>query len=503
MADNLCGCSSNNDPNNPTVAPNGTVYVSGSIDCPKGTAEPCYTPMCDDRFRTLPPARRLQLVGVNGRCMYVFDTSEPGLVMVDGKGGVVLTKSPSLDLPQLVNYAAGPNGLLLTTDRQPIEDNPPEFGYLMVQLNNGEWKKVRGKPNSIGLVVWDDDGFHIKDVDDANILISVPNDEAQDIKLIGFDTNQELEEGERNNLVSLTGTNSGILYFNTITGTVAVRGICDLFSDLGNLEGVPFLLACSDGTPIRFKGTDASVLVWNPTQGAFQLVKVDSAKCDPNCGCSTELHLIWDCASGTFSITEPETHVLLWRTNTDTGSNASIDFTLPWPAMVTIYALRRFVPTEAALDVHKADIIVDGAPATSPSDGGLVGRLDQSSTSMGVAVLNLNKGGHNAYIGAGFTTGEDITPTWSGTWMKIVAHKISDCTPTRPILGAGSIRRAYGGSGEECDCPPGPQGEQGIQGVPGPVGPPGPGGGGEDLGVLTEFNCIVDGVPTVITLKVY
>ena len=453
--------------------------------------------MCDDRFQSLPIAKRIEVIGVNGKCVYKLDPSNPGILATDGKGGFVVTNSPVIDLQQLVSYATGTNGLVLDAQKNPVEGEPPEFPYIIVQLEDGGWRKVRGRPGSIGIVIWDRDGFHVKDIEDANILISRPSEAATSLELIGFDTEDCLEEGDRNNLVRLTSDFEGVAFYNPATDKVTITSVCELFDDIGNLTGVPFLLACSDGDPIRFKGTSPSVLIWDTTEGAFKLIAANAQACDPTCGCSTELTLIYNCASGQWSVDEAETHVLVFKNYSDTGPNASIDFTLPWPALLQVFAGRRFTPTNGALDIHRCDIIVDGIPATSPSDGGMVARLDQATTNTGVGVIPVKKGGHNAYIGNGVTTNDTI-PIWSGSWIKVVAHKISECDPLRPAIGGGTIRQAYGGSGEDCDCPAGPEGPPGEAG---PVGPTGP--AGTDGGTITPFNCVIDGVPQVVLLKTY
>lgn len=439
--DNPCGCfSDSNNPSGPTAPPEGTVYVAGSVNCPTPPA-PCHTPVCDERFRSLPPLKRIEVIGANGKCLYKLDHGPQGLIMVDPKGGFVASHAPVLDLPQLVSYVDGANGLLLGRDRRPIEANPPEFPYLVVQLASGEWKKVRGKAGSVGLMVWDRDGFHMRDIDDVNISISRPAETTSSIELVGFDPESCPEDGETAKLIRFDSPESGVVWFDSETKRVETRNICDLFASFEDLASVPFLLACSGAGPVKFRGGDvSSVVAWNPETESFQIVAVDQDKCldAACCGCSSELYLIWNCETKTFSITEPDSHILFWRSNTDNGANVRITFTLPWPALVEIHALRRFVPNPESPDAHRADIIVDGIVATSPSDGGMVGYLNSSSTSQGLAILPLPMGGHSAHIGNSFTTG-NAEPQFNGAWMKIVAHKIAECEPIRPAVGGGSI----------------------------------------------------------------
>jgi len=474
-----CGCSSANpnDPNAPLTPPEGTVHAFGSISCPPAP-KPCYTTWCSENFRTLPKAKRIEVIGTAGDCIYKLDPGKPGLVATDGTGGFVVSNAPNIDLEQLVSYATGPNGLLLDASKQPIEGDPPEFPYLIIQMENGDWRKVRGRPGSVGLVVWDDEGFRVSGIDDSNILISRPENSATTVELVGFDTDDCLAEGERNNLVRLGSTFEGVAFYDPLTGKFTITSPCDLFDDIGPMTGVPFLLACSAGNPVKFKGTSPSVLIWDTISASFKLIAADTKACDPECGCSTELVLLYDCSTGTWEVGEPETHVLAWTNNSDTGPNVTINFNLPWPAMLTVYGARRFTPQAGNLNVHKCDLVVDGIPITSPSDGGMVARLDESCTNTGVGLIRVKKGAHSAYISNTQTT-DDVTPIWSGAWIKIVAHKIADCDPVRYNLGAGTIRKAYVGTGDDCDCPPGEQGPPGANGAVGPQGPPGPAGGGE------------------------
>lgn len=439
--DNPCGCFGDpNNPSGPSIPPEGAVYVAGSVNCPTPPS-PCHTPLCDERFRSLPPLARIEVVGANGKCLYKLEHGPQGLIMVDPRGGFIASASPVLDLPQLVSYVDGANGLLLGRDRKPIEADPPEFPYLMVQLANGEWRKVRGKAGSVGLLVWDQSGFHMKDIDDVNVAISRPDETTASLELVGFDPDSCPENGERAKLVRFDSPDSGVVWFDAETGRISARDICDLFTSFEDLTSVPFLLACSGAGPVKFRGGDvSSVLAWNPETEAFEVVTVDQDKCldAACCGCSSELYLIWNCETRTFTITEPNSHVLMWRSNTDNGANVSITFTLPWPGLVTIHALRRLVPDPDSPDAHGADIIVDGISATSPSDGGMVGYLNSSSTSQGLAILPLPMGGHTAHIGNSYTTGS-AEPQFGGAWMKIVAHKIAECEPVRPPVGGGSI----------------------------------------------------------------
>ncbi len=123
----------------------------------------------------------------------------------------------------------------------------------------------------------------------------------------------------------------------------------------------------------------------------------------------------------------------------------------------------------------------------------MVARLDEAATNTGVAILPLKAGDHQAYIGNTQATNEAI-PQWNGAWIKVVAHKISECNPSRPEVGSGSIRSAFGSEGgEDCDCPPGeagPAGEQGEQGPPGATGATGEQGPPGEAGPETTYDMV-------------
>lgn len=428
----------------------------------------CFTPVCDERFLNLPYAARIELIGTNGQCLYRFPATVPGLIMADGKGGFLFTNKPVLDLPQLVSYINQTTGeIAYDTSGVAIEGDPPDFPYLMVQKTDGSWMKLRGKPGTPGIISWDGTNFGFMNFDDANIAVTEPEATDDELFLTGFDDDGVFSKFE--------ASTDGVLYFDITTKKVRLASVCSLFADVGGVATVPYLLACAGDSPIKFQGGLTSAIVaWdaNADVPGFYFIEIDDAACAGDCACATELYLIYDCATKTISVKAPETHVMMWRTNTDTGVNTSLTFTLPWPAMVSVFAGRRMNPLSGSLAVAKADIIVDGSVATSPADGGLVARLDEASM-QGMTILPLKAGNHTVYVG-NTTVSETEDPQWNGAWLKVLAHKISDCNPTRPEVGNGTIRSGFGSEGgEDCDCPPGPEGPAGAAGETGPPGPAG------------------------------
>lgn len=494
MAEPNCGCGDLNigTTGSGTVSPavqvrplgstpeEGVVSALQSSPCsvPEGV---CYTPVCDEKLANLPMATRIDLIGVNGKCFYRFPTNKPGIILADGRGGFLFTDKPLLDLPQLISYIDKSTGeLIVGSDGKAVEGDPPDFPYLMVQKADGSWMKLRGRPGRPGLVTWDGTNFSFMDFDEANLAVVKPEATSDELHVAGFDQDGIFSTFE--------ASTDGVLYFDPDTNRVRLASICSIFAAVGGISSVPFLLACAADSAVRFSGGSVpAVIAWDSEADVpgFRFVEVETEDCEGSCACATELYFIYDCATKSMSVKAPETHVKSWRSNSDSGVNATITFTLEWPALVTVYAGRRLTPLSGSLDVVRCDIIVDGSAATSPSDGGMVARFDQASTNTGVAVLPLKKGVHQAYIGNTMAT-NDATPEWAGAWIKVVAHKISDCEPTRPEVGSGNIRSAYGSEGgEDCDCPPGPagvagepgeQGPPGIQGPQGPAGPMGPPG---------------------------
>lgn len=481
-----CGCEPSNSGTSGTTSP-ATVVTTGNVEAlkssPCSTAQGgCFTPVCDDRFSNLPVAGRIWLIGTNGKCLYKFDTSCAGIVVGDGRGGMIYTRSPKIDLPQLVSYIDATTGKLVTDEEgNSVEGTPPDFAYIMIQQADGSWMKLRGQTDRAGIIAWDGSQFSFMGFDEANLGVTVPETEDDELLLAGFDA-----EGV---FAKLNADIDGVLFYDATTGKTKVTSVCDLFSDVGTTQ-VPFLLACASDNPVKFSGdTTNGVLIWEvPATGAagFKLLTPNSKDCDDTCSCNTELHLIYDCSTGGFAVRAPETHILSWKTNSDTGVNVSITFDLPWPAMVTVFAGRRMTPMGGSADVVSADIIIDSCVVTAPSDGGLVGRLDEAATSVGVAVVPLRKGEHTVYVGNTQVTNSG-SPQWAGSWIKVLAHKIAECDPVRPTIGGGSIAEAYGVSTGNCECPPGPDGPQGDQGEMGPPGeagepgPPGPPGNPADI----------------------
>lgn len=479
--DSDCGCSpttsgtSGTGPATPAniVQPTDPDNVEALHSAPCSTpAQGCFTPVCDDRFSNLPIAQRVWLVGTNGRCLYRLASNCVGFVVADGRGGFIYTKSPKVDLPQLVSYIDAASGdIVRDSAGVPIEGTPPDFPYIVIQQDDGSLKKLRGQANTPGIIAWDGSNFSFMGFEEANLAVTLPTDTAEDVDVVGFDAD--------GNFVQIESDADGVLFYDANTGKSSVTNVCDLFADVDGVEQVPFILACSEGSPVKFSGdTSHGVLVWNPslTTPGFQLLEVDESLCDPDCHCNTELYLIWDCESGSFSVSAPETHVLTWKDNSDTGVNVSIEADLPWPALVTVYAARKMVPLAGSLEVVSADIYADGCAITSPSDGSLIARLDDAITSIGIGIVKLEAGTHTFHVSNQNVT-NGASPQWSGAWIKVVAHKISECDPTNPLTGGGTIREAYGSEGgEDCDCPPGPEGEAGPEGAAGPAGPEGPEG---------------------------
>ena len=481
--------------NNPTCVTDGDIEqpvacVPGAVGttCPTDAkystcgdlpAEICYTAWCNDAFVSLPKAKRIDVIGTNGKCMYKFDTSNPGMILSDGKGGFVFTDSPALDLPQLVGYVTEADGSIqVDQNRTAIEGDPPGFGYIMVQKDDdGEWMKLRGKPDTLSMIVWDGTEFKSIGMDEANLSVSRPAEECDEGELVAFPT-PECDSGEPNILKRLAGTTDGVLFFSTLTGKTKITSICDVYVEEGvRSTRMPFIPGCSDGQGIRFRGpTDKStILYWDFATNEWAIMDMDSQLCDPECNCSTYLTPVFDCVTNTWSITEAPDHIETWKTWTDSGVNTAMDITLKWPALVTIYALRRIIPNHAENDTYSADIYVDTCKKTSPSDGGLVGSFHESSSSTGMAIVPLEAGDHNIYV-SGTEISDGASPLWNGAWMKVVAHKIVGCDQPSPGVGAGVIQTGYAGMDGDCDCAPGAtgptgltgsQGEQGVPGVPG------------------------------------
>lgn len=445
-----------------------------------GTPAESFTSFCDERLRTLGKVERVELVGVSGKCLYRFDTSEPGMILSDGAGGFILTKSPSLDLPQLVNYLNGQGQLVFDAEGQQIEQEPPSADFIQVQMADGRWLKLRGEPGVASFLYWNGDEFVMRDFTEVP-LETAYYEHATDLLLVGIDQLEDCEDENDPPVRQLKEWRPGIegpVWFKAdpVTGEIRPMVVdpCTAWEeDMTQSKTLPFIPACIGGKAVRFEGgATGSMLAWDHANKRWKLIEISATACDPECACAPYLTLTYECATGLFSITTPPTHVIMAKDADAAGVNARITVDIPWPALVTIYAARRLVPTVGSLDVVAADIVVDNCVVTSPDDGGMVAALQEASTNVGVAVLLLPAGQHTIYTSNQQTTSEDAIQ-WSGSWIKMTAHQIAECDPKNGLVVPGDIRSAYGGSGEECDCPPGPQGVAGPQGAQGPPGPAG------------------------------
>lgn len=467
-----------------------------SIECQKG-GDPCAeypltsTPWCDDRLQALPKLTKVVLVGSDGCQLYKLDPSTAGMVLSDGQGFYVSSR-PCLSPEQLVSYL-DENGVPITdpTTGAPIEQAPPGVGFIAVVDEKGCLWKLRGKPGTAGLLQWDGTNFTIGNLSVNRIEVN-PEDKVESLRLIGISNavkdgdllgcGEEIEQQVEDVRV-LQPNKDGLLKID-LEGNVSVLSVCEVFTEPESQPTYfPFIPTCSQGQPIQFKGTidKAALLYWDKQQQQFGLIYADEDKCD--CGCSEYLTVVFDCATKTFTLTEAPVHVLQWQDADSGGVSVRLEIALPWPAMVTIYSLRRLIAEQYSVDAVSADIYVNGCRVTSPDDGGMVASLTQASTNVGVAVVELAKGNHTIEVGNQQTT--SVNPiNWTGAWLKAVAHKIVECAPTLRKATEGALREAYstGSAPEECDCPPGPAGAQGVQGVQGVQGEQGvPGDPGTPL----------------------
>ena len=461
------------------------------LGCQKG-GDPCKeypltaTPWCDDRLLALPKVTKVALIGSDGCQLMKLDAADPGLVLFDGTSFYV-SKRPCLSPEQLVNYLDS-DGAPVVVDGVPVEQDPPGVGFVAVIDDKGCLWKMRGKPGSAGLLQWDGTQFVVGNLSVNRIEVD-PEDKVSTLRLIGISNavkegdllacGEEAEQQVEDVRVLDPGK-EGLLKIE-LDGTVSVVGICELYTEPDEQpQYFPFVPTCASGAPIQFKGSieKAGVLYWNKQQQQFGILEPNE-ECPCDCGCAEYLSVIYDCETKMFRLDEAPIHVLEWQDSDNNGISVRLTITLPWPAMVTVYALRRLIAEQYSVDVVTADIYVNGCRVTSSDDGGMVASLTQASTNVGVAIVSLSKGTHTIEVGNQQTT--SVNPiNWSGSWLKAVAHKIVECDPVLRKPVEGDYRQAYtnGTAPSECDCPPGPTGAQGIQGPQGVQGIQGESGGG-------------------------
>jgi hypothetical protein len=116
----------------------------------------CPSKFCDDRLSGLPIKRRVQLLGVEGRCLVRTNPSIVGIFQQDGKGGGIITNQPRLPMPisrsLLLDSAGKP---IPTSDGDFQEDVPPPMDFLIGAQCDGLQFRVKGTKGQRQDVVWD------------------------------------------------------------------------------------------------------------------------------------------------------------------------------------------------------------------------------------------------------------------------------------------------------------------------------------------------------------
>lgn len=258
--------------------------------------------MCDDRLLGLPTARRIEIVGPDGSCLYRFAPEAKGFIYQDGQGGAVMSGLAEQDfdlnvpLRKLSRYEIGPDGKLARDeDGKLIEGTPPATPFLVVLEQKGVagleccdnlvWRMWRGKPGEEGFIRWDGEGFQIGPLYDAGLCTTTAIPTASQLRLVGIDPALDVAGAEKKCLMALelahpdvlisipadgagnpaftTGLNqlgdSGIIYYPPDGSRPVVLPLCGLGEDeCGTKPVISQFLGCDEnGKPTSSMETPA------------------------------------------------------------------------------------------------------------------------------------------------------------------------------------------------------------------------------------------------------
>lgn len=118
----------------------------------------CPSQICDDRYVSMPKAKRLRLFGADGQCLKEFYPDQKGFVVGDGlPGGQTITKRPQMDMPFQKRYFPGEfDGGYLMDDHGRLVENDPGAWDAFIVTDKGGWpNRMQGQANVKSRILWD------------------------------------------------------------------------------------------------------------------------------------------------------------------------------------------------------------------------------------------------------------------------------------------------------------------------------------------------------------
>lgn len=118
----------------------------------------CPSEICEDRYASMPKAKRIRLFGADGKCLKEFYPDQKGFVVGDClPGGQIITPRPQMDgLPLVKRYQQSEfDGSYLVDDHgRPIEADPGAWHSMMV-FDEGGWpNRMQGQAGVASRVKW-------------------------------------------------------------------------------------------------------------------------------------------------------------------------------------------------------------------------------------------------------------------------------------------------------------------------------------------------------------
>lgn len=131
---------------------------------PDRQATPCPNTICDDRLSGIATSKRMNLIGVVGRCLYRYVSKSLGFVVSDSNGQSI-TNRPCVKIPFLKSYLTNPNtgDILVDSNGDPLEGPVPEFDSIIAADACGCQNRVQGTNGKVQDIRWNANGFEFVD----------------------------------------------------------------------------------------------------------------------------------------------------------------------------------------------------------------------------------------------------------------------------------------------------------------------------------------------------
>lgn len=114
----------------------------------------------DERYRNLPPARRMRLVGWDRNVAKQFARGSKGFIMRDGGDGEFPTEMPQVNLPWIKSVILDQHGSPIRgEDDAPMEAPPGWFDSFVVMDEHNRMLRIQGQRGTRSVLLWEENAF--------------------------------------------------------------------------------------------------------------------------------------------------------------------------------------------------------------------------------------------------------------------------------------------------------------------------------------------------------